>query len=102
MESCVPNGVPPDVVLGFLNSVESSLSEGAGENPVEGAKLGGAGLEGFLFSAGFSVLTWSPAGLWALSSSWNPCSNTRWRGSVVKSLTGADMSVGRVDSSYSF
>lgn len=47
MESCVLNGVPPDVVLGFLNSVESSLSEGAGENPVEGAKLGGAGLEGF-------------------------------------------------------
>lgn len=39
--------VPPDVVLGFLNSVESSLREGAGENPVEGAKLGGAGLEGF-------------------------------------------------------
>lgn len=34
-------------MLGFLNSVESSLREGAGENPVEGAKLGGAGLEGF-------------------------------------------------------
>lgn len=34
-------------MLGFLNSVESSLSEGAGENPVEGAKLGGAGLDGF-------------------------------------------------------
>ena len=38
---------PVEVVLGILNPEESSLSEGAGENPVVDAKLGGAGLDGF-------------------------------------------------------
>ena len=38
---------PVEVVLGILNPEESSLSDGAGENPVVDAKLGGAGLDGF-------------------------------------------------------
>lgn len=45
-------------MLGFLNSVESSLSEGAGENPVEGAKLGGAGLDGFSMNWKIKQIYW--------------------------------------------
>lgn len=45
-------------MLGFLNSVESSLSEGAGENPVEGAKLGGAGLDGFSMNWKIKQIHW--------------------------------------------